>query len=84
MTVLQLDVTDTASVEACVSEVIKREGKIDVLVNNAGVGFVRTTEQATEEDIKVRASKSSFNRGCIFVESVLGSGKKSPAAVRAT
>ncbi|MGB3554665.1 MAG: SDR family NAD(P)-dependent oxidoreductase, partial [Jannaschia sp.] len=40
-----------ASIEAAVAEVVAREGRIDVLVNNAGAGFVRTTEQASEADI---------------------------------
>lgn len=34
--VLTLDVTSTASVEACAHELLRREGRIDVLVNNAG------------------------------------------------
>ena len=51
LTVMALDVQDTASVEACVSAVITDFGAIDVLVANAGMGFVRTTEQATEADI---------------------------------
>lgn len=50
--VRQLDVQDTASIERCVAEIIQREGHIDILVNNAGAGFVRTTEQATEEEIQ--------------------------------
>jgi NAD(P)-dependent dehydrogenase (short-subunit alcohol dehydrogenase family) len=35
---LVLDVTDDASAEAAVNEVIRREGRIDLLVNNAGFG----------------------------------------------
>lgn len=35
---LALDVTDDASVEAAVAELIRREGRIDLLVNNAGFG----------------------------------------------
>ncbi|WP_417417820.1 SDR family oxidoreductase [Hoeflea sp.] len=50
--VLPLDVSDSASVNAAVAEVIAREGRIDVLVNNAGAGFVRTVEQATEAEIQ--------------------------------
>jgi NAD(P)-dependent dehydrogenase (short-subunit alcohol dehydrogenase family) len=35
---LALDVTSDASVDAAVAEVMKREGRIDLLVNNAGFG----------------------------------------------
>lgn len=35
---LPLDVTSDASVEALVKEVVRREGRIDLLVNNAGFG----------------------------------------------
>ncbi len=48
---LQLDVQDDASVTVAVAEVIAREGRIDVLVNNAGAGFVRSVEQATMDEI---------------------------------
>ena len=47
----QLDVQSTASVDACVAEIIAESGAIDLLVNNAGAGFVRTTEQASEDEI---------------------------------
>ncbi|MFG5382276.1 SDR family oxidoreductase [Yoonia sp. R2-816] len=49
--IVQLDVQDTASVNAAVETIVEAEGRIDTLINNAGAGFVRTTEQATEDDI---------------------------------
>jgi len=49
--VLQLDVQDEASVQNAVDTVMAREGRIDTLINNAGAGFLRTTEQATPEEI---------------------------------
>src|ERR1700753_243700 len=36
---IKLDVTDDASVNAAVDKIIKAEGKIDVLINNAGNGI---------------------------------------------
>ncbi len=50
--VLPLDVQDSASVNAAVSQIIENEGRIDVLINNAGMGYVRTLEQADEADIQ--------------------------------
>ncbi len=50
--VKQLDVQDPHSVERCFAEVLAEEGAIDLLVNNAGAGFVRTTEQASEADME--------------------------------
>ncbi len=50
--VKQLDVQDSLSVERCFAEILSEEGAIDLLINNAGAGFVRTTEQATEADME--------------------------------
>ncbi|PGA15414.1 short-chain dehydrogenase/reductase [Priestia aryabhattai] len=49
--VKQLDVTSTTSINDCVQEIMKDEKNIDILINNAGAGFIRTTEQATEDEI---------------------------------
>lgn len=38
-TLLPLDVTDEQSVDAVIKEVIAREGRIDLLINNAGFGI---------------------------------------------
>ncbi len=50
--ILQLDVTDTQSIHAAVTKITDQDGKIDLLVNNAGAGFAKTTEQSTEDEIR--------------------------------
>jgi NAD(P)-dependent dehydrogenase (short-subunit alcohol dehydrogenase family) len=52
VTVLDLDVTHKESVNNAVAEVISREGKIDVLINNAGYTGVGVSESFTEEDFQ--------------------------------
>ena len=51
---VQLDVTDHASIAAVATHVRKTYGRLDVLVNNAGIGSAgaqsRTPEQAVEEN----------------------------------
>src|SRR5213080_757154 len=50
--VRQLDVQDEHSVDACVRDVLRDHGRIDVLVNNAGAGFLGTLEQTSFEDLR--------------------------------
>src|SRR3954447_20795173 len=45
--VLSLDVRDEASVNACVAEVYNCAGRIDVLINNAGVNLVGAVEETS-------------------------------------
>ncbi len=44
---LTCDVTDQASVEACVAQVLKDAGRIDLLVNNAGIGLFGAAEESS-------------------------------------
>jgi NAD(P)-dependent dehydrogenase (short-subunit alcohol dehydrogenase family) len=44
---IELDVADDASVTAAVAQVIDRFGRIDVLVNNAGVGSAGAAEESS-------------------------------------
>ncbi len=46
-----LDVQDTSSIKKAINTVINKEGKIDVLVNNAGFGLLATLEDGTDEEI---------------------------------
>jgi len=46
--VLQLDVTDPVEVDASVKSAVKRFGRIDVLVNNAGIGYFGAVEESDE------------------------------------
>lgn len=48
---IYLDVTDVESIKTAVEVIRMQEGKIDVLVNNAGYGLLSTAEQATDEEI---------------------------------
>lgn len=54
---LTLDVTDDASVEAAVHELMRREGRIDLLVNNAGFGVA----PAGAEESSLQQAQSIFD-----------------------
>ena len=47
VTMLVCDVTDDASVQAMVAELLKRAGGIDLLVNNAGIGLLGGAEESS-------------------------------------
>jgi NAD(P)-dependent dehydrogenase (short-subunit alcohol dehydrogenase family) len=50
ITPIELDVTSEVSVREAISLILEREGRVDVLVNNAGVGAVSLFEQFTFEE----------------------------------
>lgn len=52
---LRLDVTSNESIEAAVAEIIRAEGRIDVLVNNAGYG-----SYGAVEDVPIDEARRQF------------------------
>ena len=49
---LGLNVNNPASINKCIDEIIKIEGSIDVLINNAGVGITGPLEEIPEIEIE--------------------------------
>jgi NAD(P)-dependent dehydrogenase (short-subunit alcohol dehydrogenase family) len=47
--VAPLDVTDVKACEEAVAEVLSKEGRIDVLINNAGIGDLAVVEASSEK-----------------------------------
>lgn len=47
---VRLDVTDNASIEACLDQVQEDLGPLDILINNAGVAVSKPVLEQTEED----------------------------------
>ena len=50
--VLELDVTDPVEVENAVRSAARHFGQIDVLVNNAGIGYFGAVEESDEDEVR--------------------------------
>ncbi|MBR1426979.1 MAG: SDR family NAD(P)-dependent oxidoreductase [Paludibacteraceae bacterium] len=57
---VKLDVTDDASIVACVETVICNEGRIDILVNNAGYGYLGAIENVTMAEARRQMEVNLF------------------------
>ncbi len=58
--VLRMDVTDEASMAEGVESILKNEGRIDVLVNNAGYGFFGAIETVPMEEARRQVEVNVF------------------------
>ncbi|WP_342439668.1 SDR family oxidoreductase [Paenibacillus sp. FSL L8-0436] len=57
---LTMDVTDTASIESAVSEIIEQFGRLDVLVNNAGFAVGGFMEEVSMEEWRRQMDTNFF------------------------
>lgn len=79
-TLLAMDVSQVDSIEKAVSVIIKKEGSIDVLVNNAGVGITGPIEETPNSEIE-KAFETNYYGPINVIKAVLpqmrkqGSGK---------
>jgi NADP-dependent 3-hydroxy acid dehydrogenase YdfG len=67
---LKMDVTDPESVEKAIQYILEKEGKIDVVVNNAGLGILGPIEYLSMEDIQ-QVWQTNVNGLIHVVKSVL-------------
>ena len=51
---LVVDVTNSISVRQAVEQIISEQGRMDVLINNAGMGIGGALELATEEEVSMQ------------------------------
>jgi NAD(P)-dependent dehydrogenase (short-subunit alcohol dehydrogenase family) len=58
--IVQLDVTDDASVQRATAEVLSKVEQIDVLVNNAGFGFHGPVEEANPDEARLMFETNFF------------------------
>ena len=61
--VLKLDVTQPDQVEAAIKATEARFGHIDVLVNNAGIGYFAAVEESEEDEVRKMFDVNVFGTG---------------------
>ena len=57
---LSLDVNDPAQVSRAADEALKRFGRVDVLINNAGYGIVGAVEETSERELRAQMETNFF------------------------
>lgn len=67
---LQMDVTNIESIQQAVDKIITKEGRLDVLINNAGIGITGPIEETPHEEIN-NAFDTNFNGPIHMIKAVL-------------
>lgn len=67
---LEMDVRNPGSIKAAIAELIRKEGHLDVVVNNAGVGITGPLEETPNDEI-LKAFDTNFNGPLNVIKAVL-------------
>ena len=57
---LQMDGRQPETIQNAVNQILEKEGRIDVLINNAGMGIGGSIELATEEEVQLQMGTNFF------------------------
>jgi len=69
---LKLDVTDQAQIDAAIKAAEKRFGGIDVLVNNAGIGYFAAIEESENDQVRRMFDINVFGLGRVITAALPG------------
>ncbi len=72
---LELDVRDIDSIHKAISELLEKEGRLDVLINNAGVGITGPIEETPHEEI-LKTFETNFHGPLHMIKAVLPQMRK--------
>jgi short-subunit dehydrogenase len=72
---LELDVRNTTTITEAVSMLLDKEGRLDVLINNAGVGITGPIEETPHEEI-LKAFDTNFHGPLHMIKAVLPQMRK--------
>ncbi len=75
ITVLTMDVTNSKSIDEGVDAIIKKEGRIDILINNAGIGISGAIEEVTLKEARLQMDTNFFGMFQV-IQSVLPAMRK--------
>lgn len=67
---IDMDVTNMVSVQNVVDTIVTKEGRIDVLINNAGMGIAGAVEETSQEESDIQMN-TNFNGTVRAIKAVL-------------
>jgi NADP-dependent 3-hydroxy acid dehydrogenase YdfG len=75
---IQMDVNNPQAVERAVAQAMKRFGRIDVLINNAGYAIVGAVEETPEKELRAQMETNFFGAVAVTERYFPSCGSSSP------